>query len=228
MLGRVNDALDVILSTVQSVDPALRTLIALLGMFLETSLLIGLIVPGDSIVIVSSTAVRGAIEITVLGIAVVVGSLGGESVGFALGRHFGPSIRRSALGRRIGEHNWVRAENYLDRRGGIAVFVSRFLPLLHSLIPLTVGMSPMRYRRFIAWTAPACIVWASAYITVGVVAAGSYRELSDSLHYAGYIFVAAIVVFFAIAVAVKKLLERSQARHMERTEVARDERNEMS
>ena len=50
------------------------------------------------------------------------------------------------------------------------MFVSRFLPVLHSLVPLTVGMSTMRYRRFIAWTLPACLIWATAYVTVGATA----------------------------------------------------------
>ena len=76
-------------------------------------------------------------------VAVVVGSLAGESVGFLLGRWFGHRIRRSKLGTRLGESNWLRAERYLERRGGFAVFASRFLPVLHSLVPLTVGMTTM-------------------------------------------------------------------------------------
>ncbi len=209
----INDILTTILDAVQSVDPVLRTLIAALGIFLETSVLIGLVVPGDSIVIVASTAVDGPVEFIALAIAVVLGALGGESVGFALGRFFGPRIRHSALGRRIGEHNWVRAENYVDRRGGIAVFISRFLPVLHSLVPLTVGMSNMSYRRFMAWTVPACVLWSFAYVGVGSAAAGSYRQLSDQLHWAGYVFVGVIVAFLVLVVVAKKLIERSQARH---------------
>jgi len=215
MLGFVNEVLDWILTTVQSVDPVVRTLIAGLGMLLETSILVGLVVPGDTIAIVASTAVDGTVEFLLLIVAIIVGALAGESIGFALGRYFGPKIRASRLGRRVGERNWQRAENYLDRRGGIAVFVSRFLPVLHSLIPLTVGMSTMTYRRFMRWTAPACVVWATAYVSVGAAAAGSYRELSDRLHYAGYVFVGIIVAFLLVIVVVKKLLERSQARHMD-------------
>jgi membrane protein DedA with SNARE-associated domain len=75
-------------------------------------------------------------------------------------------------------------------------------------------MSSMSYRKFIAWTAPACAIWSFAYVSVGTFAAGTFRDLLDRLHYAGYIFVG-IVVFFAIAAIVaKKLLERSEARHM--------------
>ena len=146
----------------QSVDPVVRALLAGVGIMLETSILIGLVIPGDTVVIVAATAVRSPIEFTALIIAVVIGALIGESVGFALGRFFGPKIRASRLGQRIGEHNWMRAENWVDRRGGIAVFISRFLPILHSVIPLTVGMSTMTYRKFLSWTIPASLIWATA------------------------------------------------------------------
>ncbi|AMB60398.1 DedA family protein [Microterricola viridarii] len=211
----MNEFLDWLLNTVQSVDPALRTLLAGIGIMLETSILVGLVVPGDTIVIVASTAVSTPLEYWALVAAVVVGALTGESIGFALGRWFGPHIRRSRLGQKVGDHNWARAERYLARRGGVAVFVSRFLPVLHSLIPLTVGMSKMRYRTFMAWTVPACVIWAFAYVSVGSAAAGSYRELSRQLHFAGYIFVGIIVVFLALVVLGKKLLERHEAKHMD-------------
>ncbi|MCU1636759.1 MAG: hypothetical protein JWQ68_1998 [Cryobacterium sp.] len=214
----MNDILDWILTTVAGVDPVVRTLLAGLGILLETSVLVGLIVPGDTVVIVASTAVANAVEYVALVVAVVAGALSGESIGFALGRYFGPWIRSSRLGRRIGERNWAKAETYLRRRGGIAVFLSRFLPVLHSLIPLTVGMSSMRYRTFMKWTVPACVIWAVAYVTVGSAAAGGYRELSDRLHFAGYYFVGAVIVFILLAYVVKRWLGHREARHMEHEE----------
>ncbi|MBX3195090.1 MAG: DedA family protein [Microbacteriaceae bacterium] len=209
----MDQALFWVLDLVQSVDPVARTLLAGLGIMLETSLLVGLIVPGDTIVLVASTAIDTPAQYAGMLAAVIVGALTGESIGFALGRFFGPRIRDSRLGARIGVENWHRAEYYVDRRGGIAVFISRFLPVLHSLVPVTVGMSTMRYRRFMAWTVPACVIWAVAYVTVGWVVAGSYRALSSQLHFAGYLFVAAIVLFLVAVVVVKRLIERSQARH---------------
>ncbi|MBG6238259.1 membrane protein DedA with SNARE-associated domain [Mycetocola sp. CAN_C7] len=210
----MNEILSWILDLVQSVDPVLRTALAGIAIMLETSVLVGLIVPGDTVVIVASTAVDGPVEFVSLVIVVVVGALVGESIGFALGRFFGPRIRGSRLGRKIGDRHWQRAENYLDRRGGIAVFISRFLPVLHSLIPLTVGMSTMSYRKFISWTVPACLLWAITYVSVGSAAAGTYRELADRLHYAGYIFVGIIAAFLVVIFIVKKVLNRTQERHM--------------
>jgi len=210
----VNEFLTWLLDLVQSVDPLARVLLAGLAIMLETSVLIGLVVPGDTVVIVAATAVDSVWSGLGLGIAVVVGALIGESIGFWLGRFLGPRIRYSRLGARIGEHNWTRAELYLRRRGGPAIFISRFLPVLHSLVPLTVGMSGFGYRRFLAWTLPACVLWAALYIPVAAVAAGTYRELADQLHFAGYIFVGIIVVFLLGMYAAKKVLQRAEARHL--------------
>lgn len=210
----VDDFLLWILDAVQAVDPVARTLIAGLAVMLETSVLIGLIVPGDTIVIIASMGVDGPVEIIAMVIAVVVGALVGESIGFGLGRWLGPRIRRSWVGRRLGEKNWTRAEMYLQRRGGLAIFLSRFLPVFHSLVPLTVGMSTYSYRRFLAWTTPACLIWAGAYVSVTSLAAGTFRELVDQVHYAGYIFVGVIVLFVLLIYVGKKLLSRWEARHM--------------
>ncbi len=209
----IDTALTWVLDLVGSVNPVARILLSGLGILLETSILVGLIVPGDTIVVVSSTAIDGPGQYAGMLAAVILGALSGESIGFALGRFFGPRIRDSRLGRWIGIGNWHRAEYYVDRRGGIAVFVSRFLPVLHSLVPVTVGMSTMRYRRFIAWTAPACVIWAVAYVTVGWIVAGSFRALQEQLHFAGYLFVAVVAVFAVGVFVVKKLIERREARH---------------
>ncbi len=211
----MNDFLTWMLDAVQSVDPVVRTLFAGLAMMLETSVLVGLVVPGDTIVIVAATAVTTFVEGLLLGIAVVVGALIGESIGFWLGRDLGPKIRDSRLGARIGEEHWVKSERYLRRRGGPAIFLSRFLPVLHSLVPLTVGMSGFGYRRFLAWTAPACVLWATLYITVASLAAGGYRELADQLHFAGYLFVGVIVLFLVLAFVGKKLIHRFERHHLE-------------
>ncbi|HWM15795.1 MAG TPA: DedA family protein [Microbacterium sp.] len=210
----MNEFLTWLLDAVQSVDPVLRTVLAGLAIMLETSVLIGLVVPGDTVVIIAGTAVGSPLEGVALAIVVVIGALIGESIGFWLGRFLGPKIRHSRLGRRIGEENWQRSERYLRRRGGPAIFVSRFLPILHSLVPLTVGMSGYSYRRFLAWTLPACIIWAALYVTVAALAAGTYRELADQLHFAGYIFVGIIVLFLLLVFVSKKVIERVERKHL--------------
>jgi membrane protein DedA with SNARE-associated domain len=216
----VNEFLTWMLDVVQNVDPVLRTLIAGIAIMLETSVLIGLIVPGDTIVIVAATGVGSPLEGVMLGLVVLIGALIGESIGFWLGRILGPWLQASWVGRRVGAANWERSQRYLARRGGPAIFLSRFLPVLHSLVPLTVGMSRFAYRRFLLWTAPACAIWAAVYVSIGALAAGTYRELSDRIHWAGYIFVAIIVVFIVLAYVAKRIIMRNERDHIEAPDAA--------
>lgn len=200
-----------VLDAIVAIGPVWSTVAAGVGIFLETTLFVGLVIPGDTIVVAAATSVKDPGHFVVLILVVIVCAIGGQSVGFALGRWIGPALRRSRLGRRIGP-GWDRAAAYVDRRGGIAVFVSRFLPVLHALMPVTVGMSPMRYRRFIAWAAPAAVVWAIAYVTAGAFAGMAFRELLvNNLHYAGYVFAGAIIMFFVIAWLVKRRLSKAEA-----------------
>lgn len=204
----MNEFLEWFLASVGSVEPALRVGLAGLAIMLETSVLIGLVIPGDTVVLLAATGIQSDTEYFVLIAAIVAGSLLGESIGFALGHAFGPAIQKSRVGKWIGHKNWRAAERFLEHRGGWAIFISRFLPVLHSVVPLTAGLTGMEYRRFMLWTTPACVIWAGAYVTVGRTAALTFEELSQSLHFAGYIFVGIIALFIVIMAIVKKSLGR--------------------
>ncbi|MEY3846246.1 MAG: hypothetical protein RJA66_513 [Actinomycetota bacterium] len=203
----MNDILNWLIDTVQSVSPLLRNLLAGLAIMCETSLFIGLIIPGDTVVLVASAGVTDLVDFFFLLGAVLFGSLIGESVGFLLGRLFGKKIRYSKLGQRLGEKNWQLADRFVERRGGIAVAISRFLPMLHSLVPVVAGMTAMRYRVFISWTVAACALWASAYVSIGYLFRSAYDQIAGQLKWGGLAFVAIILIFMIIVHFGKQKLE---------------------
>jgi len=196
------------LDLVQAVGPVWGTVIAGLAILCECTLFLGIVVPGDTIVVAAATGAAGPLHLAVLFATVVVATLAGQSLGFALGRWAGPAIRRSALGRRLGG-GWDRADAFVARRGGWAVLISRFLPVLHALMPVTVGMSTMRYRRFLAWAAPASVLWSTLYVGVGAAAAGSFRALQGELHVAGYLFAGMLLAAAVLAFVGKRMLGRA-------------------
>jgi membrane protein DedA with SNARE-associated domain len=204
----MNEILDSVLGFIEDVPPVLRILVAGIAIMLETSVLIGLIVPGDTVVLVASTGVTSVLEFIFTVVAVVVGALIGSSLGFAIGRFFGPKLRTSWLGDRIGAERWRKADSFIKRRGGVAVFVSRFLPVFHSVVPLTAGMSVMRYRTFMSWLAPASIIWAFLYVSIGSGAAETYRELQETFDQAGWVFIGIFVMSLLALSLIKKLLDR--------------------
>ncbi|MEL0148799.1 MAG: VTT domain-containing protein, partial [Pontimonas sp.] len=109
---------------------------------------------------------------------------------------------------RIGEDRCRKADRCVKKRGGIAVFISRFLPVFHSVVPLTAGMSIMRYRTFMSWLAPASIIWAFLYVSIGSGAAETYRGLKDSLDQAGWIFIGIVAVSLVLLFVIKQILHR--------------------
>jgi membrane protein DedA with SNARE-associated domain len=204
----MNELLSAILDFVEGVPPVWRTLVAGVAVMLETSVLLGLIVPGDTIVLVASTGVTTVLQYIFMAVAIVLGALVGESIGFGLGRIFGPKLRASWLGQRIGEQRWEKADRFVKRRGGIAVFISRFLPVFHSVVPLTAGMTPMPYRTFMAWTTPACIIWAFLYVSIGSGAAETFRGLEETVSWAGWIFIGIFAISVTLLAVGKNLLQR--------------------
>ena len=202
----MNEVLSWVNETIDALPIWAIPLFAGIAIMLETSIFIGLIVPGDTVVLVASTTVTSALDFTLLLIAVLIGSLIGETIGFGIGHFFGPKIRSSRLGQRIGEENWIKAERLVARRGGIAVFISRFLPVLHSVVPAVAGATKMRYRVFISYTFFACLIWAGMYVGVGSAARASFDRLSDDLRIASAAGIAILLLFILLVAVGKKVL----------------------
>lgn len=204
----MTDFLQNLIDLVSSVDPFWRGLIAGFFIMLETSLFVGLIIPGDTVVLIASTGVTTLPDFFWLLFAVLVGSLIGETIGFSIGRFFGPRLRASRLGKKIGEKNWELADSLVKRRGGPAIFISRFMPVLHSVVPAVAGMSKMTYRTFIFWTFLACTLWASMYVGVGYLARASYEQLSENLRLAVFVGLGIVAIFLILISLSKKLLQK--------------------
>lgn len=150
-------------------------------MALETTMLVGVVVPGDLVVLFAASTARTPVELGLLVGAVLLGSLLGETVGYGVGRRWGARVRYSRAGRRLGEQRWVRAGDYLEQRGGQAVFLARYLAAIHALTPIVAGAVGMRYRRFIAWCAAGGFTWSVLYVVLGAAAGASYRHYADAL-----------------------------------------------
>ena len=173
--------------------------------FLEASVLLGFVFPGET-ALVFGGVLAGRHRVGVVGVLLlaVAGAVTGDAVGYAVGRRYGSSLQGTRLGRIVGDERWRTTEDFLQRRGGPAVFLGRFTALLRALVPGAAGMARLPYRVFFLWNALGGAVWASACVLGGYVVGdviGSY--LSD----AGYVLVAVVVV----AVAVHLLRRRRRA-----------------
>lgn len=180
----------------------------------ESSLGVGLVVPGETGMIIGGVIVsQGNATFGLMWLVAVVGAIVGDSVGYEIGRRFGPRIRRTRVGRAVGDERWERAEVYLAQRGGRAVFVGRFVAVVRSLVPAVAGITRMPYSRFLAFNAAGAVLWATLYVTLGYAAGRSYKRVADAAEGAGYVLLGVVAVIVVIAAAA-----RWAANHQERVQ----------
>ena len=138
---------------------------------LEAAAFVGLVIPGETAMLLGGVlAANGRAELAVMMIAASTGAVLGDSLGYEIGRRFGGPLRRSRVGRRVGEQRWQRAEDYVRERGGRAVFLGRFVGVMRALVPAIAGAARMPYRTFLPYNAAGGVLWASAFVFAGYLA----------------------------------------------------------
>lgn len=143
--------------------------------FAESGLGLGIVLPGETAVVVLAATMGTPTETLMLGAAVMLGASLGDHVGYLLGRRYGDSLRETRAVRRLGVQHFDRATDLLRRRGGLAVFATRLVPIVRTLTPAAAGASGLEYRRFALASLAGSATWSAAYVgggsTVGALAA---------------------------------------------------------
>lgn len=178
--------------------------------FGECAAFIGLILPGETALLIGGAlASTGRTNIVLLVIVAAVCAVVGDSVGYEIGRRVGMPLRRSRLGRWVGEPRWQRAETFIDRHGPAAVMLGRWIGVLRALVPALAGMTRMPYRRFLLFNVIGGVTWATAVILIGYVLGESWQRAQSYLGEASVLLGAAVV----LVIVVRWLIVRRKRRH---------------
>ena len=192
---------------ISSAPDEVVVLVAALLAMLEASAFVGLVVPGETVVLLAGAVTAGDGPPAALVVAVVAaGSMVGDSLGYLLGRTVGERLRRSRPGRLIGAARWAAADEAIASAGGRTVALARFVGVAHAVTPAVAGMGGMPYRRFLTASAVGSSVWATAYVVVGRMTGGSWERLDGRLRLA-------VPVAAALVIAVSIVALRRRARH---------------
>lgn len=134
----------------------------------ESSALVGLVVPGETFALLGGAlAARGDLVLAWVIVAVVVGAGVGDSIGFALGRHFGGCRDHGWLRRVWSCQRMSRVRRFLDHHGGWTIFLGRFVGFARPLAPFAAGAAGMRYRLFLFSNVAGAAVWGTATVLAG-------------------------------------------------------------
>ncbi len=173
--------------------------------FAESAVFIGFVFPGETAALLAGVlAYEGRISLAGGIVAVVLGAILGDTVGYEVGRHFGSKMIHGPLARWIKADHLRRTEAVLARRGGWAVFIGRFTTALRVLIPGIAGLSRMPYRRFALFNMTGGAVWGTGFVLLGYAAGASWRSVAGTATTVGLIGLAVVVVVGVVVYLVRR------------------------
>ena len=177
---------------------------------LESAAFLGLIIPGETLVLVAGfLAAQGLLDLDVVIEVVAVGAVLGDSIGYEMGRRMGrPALMR--YGGHVGLTNMriEKADALFARHGSKAVFLGRFVGFARAIVPFLAGSSKMSYRKFLPYNVLGAALWSSAVVLLGYVVGASWHTAERWMGRASAILGGILVFFLALA-----WLYRLVARH---------------
>jgi len=167
---------------------------------LECSAFLGLIVPGESVVLFAGFfASRGLFDLGDLILLVAAGATLGDSIGYEVGLRLGrPWLLH--FGRRVGLRpaHLERAEAFFDRHGGKAILLGRFVGFARVLVPFVAGSSRMPYRRFLPWNALGGFLWSASFALLGYFLGESWGIAERWLGRASVLVLGGLILIVAL------------------------------
>ena len=149
--------------------------------FSETGLLVGFLLPGDTLLIISGLLTfQHVIDIPILWVCLAISLaafLGGE-VGYLIGHKAGPRIFERKETGLFSIENVKRTNSFFERFGGLAVIVARFVPIVRTFAPVAAGVGHMNYKKYSLYNAIGAIIWGSGLTFAGFLL-GYIPPLSD-------------------------------------------------
>lgn len=149
---------------------------ALLGIcfivFAETGLLVGFLLPGDTLLVISGLLTfAGVISIPIWLVCLAISLaafLGGE-VGYLIGHKAGPRIFERKETGLFSVENVKRTNAFFERFGGLAVILARFVPIVRTFAPVAAGVGHMNYKKYSLYNLIGALIWGSGLTGAGFV-----------------------------------------------------------
>lgn len=176
--------------------------------FAESGLLIGFLLPGDSLLFTAGfLASQGFLNIWLLTIGCFICAIAGDNVGYATGARFGRRLFQREDSWLFHKKHIVKTEKFYQKYGKKTIVLARFLPIVRTFAPIVAGIGQMKYQTFMTYNLVGGAVW-----TVGVSLLGYFlgQVIPDVDQYLLPIIVVIIVI--SIVPSIVHLIQESRSR----------------
>ena len=184
--------------------------------FFETGAFVGLIAPGETVMLVGGlVAGQGHINVLALiGIAWAC-AIAGDVTSLFLGRRLGRAfLVRHGPRFQITESRLHHVEAFFARHGGKAILIGRFVGLVRAIAPFLAGSSGLTLRRFLPYDIVGAGLWVSTFILLGYIFWASFDQVVHYAERGALALGTTIVVVVAVVVAVRWLRDDDNRRRL--------------
>lgn len=182
--------------------------------FAETGLFVGFFLPGDTILfitgmIIANTILPGTSELSSLIYWILLISLAGilgNYLGYWIGKKFGEHLmtrKDTWLFKKKHLHN---AKSFYEKKGGSAIIIARFLPIIRTFAPVIAGMVVMKRSKFSLYNIIGSFIWVGSIVSIGYLL-GENKWVQSNLD----MIIIGIVAFTTMPIIIKAIMSKRKS-----------------
>jgi len=151
--------------------------IVLFIIFAETGLFVGFFLPGDSLLFVTGLIIKTAqnplpfaepvLNLLYWITLISAGGIIGNMVGYWFGNRSGHLLMKRQDTFFFKKKHIIQAHDFYEKKGGMAILLARFLPIVRTFAPIVGGMAEMNYKKFIYYNILGCLAWVISMTLAG-------------------------------------------------------------
>lgn len=187
----------------------------LLVVYAESGLLIGFVLPGDSLLFTAGYMVNQEIlrlfghplNIHLFVAAIALMAILGDSTGYAFGHKVGRKLFLKPNSRFFKKKYLEQAEQFYQKHGSLTIVLARFVPIVRTFAPIVAGASKMHYNTFLLFNIVGGALWAAIFTYLGYFAGEILTKAGVNIE-----VTAIIIILISIAPMVIHALKQKSTR----------------
>ena len=170
--------------------------------FVETGLMVGFFLPGDSLLVTAGLfAAKGDLNIVWLNVILMACAIAGDATGYYIGKKLGPALFRREDSFFFKKKHLIATHEFYEKHGGKTIIIARFVPIIRTFAPVVAGIGDMSYRRFAAFNIVGGIGWVFSMTMIGYSLIKLFPNIEKHIH-----IVIVVVIFLSILPGIIEFL----------------------